>query len=712
MKISPKRIGVEGIAFWIVSLALVAVVAILIPQARPTVMFDEYIYSSSSFYSPDLIPTGGFLYSHIAGLVSTCGPEHFYDCGRFVNLAFLIIQAVGLFLIARLFLDAAKARWIALGISLFPMSIWTYLFMPEAMHISMSVIVFYLLLLARLKDRPYAWLASAAVMMGFAASVKVHSLFVLPATVLIIVLITSRHEAKIPIRVLASAGFVALVFATKLAVGYLVAGAKGLTLLGEYQGALDNFLGVTAGEEARPAAAPMGGFYYGFEDRQVDPPTYGWDDWPWLLGNQVQILVPIVLIAFGWIFLSRLSFVPDNALPADRRLEINDTFLYAFLLFLNALALSAVFNVFATLLGDDHTSRALFRYMEFSLPILSLAAFVLVLNGDPRASTSLTYRLRPWLLGVTVVLIFFGGQSEIGPGYADSSFVPLMGAAFVWVPIILVGLGVGYIAWYSPRIRKAFAPSIIAIYAVVGVMSHYFYLQASAVDSLKGYEVGQYLKTKGQSDLEDVLILSQTTPSVGIAVTEAFLSSFQYGLVLGNNPVSFPDAKPGIEEFVGIGTILYKLDDDYIWISGEAGAYEVFSRSESSVMVETLPLDKFDAQGDFEYFGNRALYSADGLVELVFDEPISQGDSLELCLLLPNDLADGVVEVSIGDSTAVIELATGVETENQCFTFGFSQDFEFSQLTIEGESFTNELEDGTLLSEVSFGVSRVDLTRG
>jgi hypothetical protein len=205
---------------------------------QPVVLADEYLYSKFARLVPfaaAAIPS--YLYLALYRLTSVCG-DGFLDCARVLNVALFIAAVPFVFSVARTIVSRQAATVIALATLAGPANSYTAYFMPDAAYwLAFWVFAWYLLRL-RDADGLERWCV-AGVLHGVAALVKPHALLFLPAVVVYIVVAGWPSDRSLIDRPLKCAlVLVAASLATKLAVGYVLAGASGLTLFGTLYGGI------------------------------------------------------------------------------------------------------------------------------------------------------------------------------------------------------------------------------------------------------------------------------------------------------------------------------------------------------------------------------------------------------------------------------------------------------------------------------------------
>jgi phosphoglycerol transferase len=198
----------------------------------PWVFMDEELYSRMSRLTPlATADIANYLYFATYRLTST-GGEHFLFWARMFNLAFLAGSVPFVYLTARQFCPNPAAALIALLVLLSPFHFHTVLFMPEAMYF----FVFWVMTWVALTRSAWHWAVHAAtigLVLGALMLTKVHGLFLVPAAVLYMVYL-GWERRSLAIVVAGPLVLLSVAFAVKFGFSFLVAGKKGLTLLGSF----------------------------------------------------------------------------------------------------------------------------------------------------------------------------------------------------------------------------------------------------------------------------------------------------------------------------------------------------------------------------------------------------------------------------------------------------------------------------------------------
>jgi len=223
-----------------IALMLIAVAIMIRNQGLYAVVFaDEYIFSKLSRHVPLAnaeIPS--YLFYYIYGTTSYC-EDGFLGCARILNAFFFASAGIFIFLVGCRVTSKQVAAYIALLSVLAPNNTYTAYFMPESLYF----LLFWIFSWAVIRvgcALTYKNLLIPATMLGVAALVKPHALFIIPGLVLYFAYLTSRKPARYWMArwLSTSASFAFMVLATKFVLGFAFAGENGITLFGSSYGAM------------------------------------------------------------------------------------------------------------------------------------------------------------------------------------------------------------------------------------------------------------------------------------------------------------------------------------------------------------------------------------------------------------------------------------------------------------------------------------------
>lgn len=354
----------------------------------PGVFADEWYYSKLARLTPlsdAILPS--YLYLWAFSATNPCGAG-FLDCARIGNTLLFIAAAPFLYLTARRFIAPGPACALALLALLAPLNLYTAFFMPEAMFFFGFAVLGWAVLGT---GHWTAWRRGAlgGIILGLMSLVKVHALFLLPALALFVFADSRARDG----RLLAVQGLVAALmaiatfFAVKFGLGYLFAGAAGVSLFGSFY---KSGASSAAQHSLLQLAAPLWISARGH-----------------LMALAVVVGLPLAVL---------LQFVLDrHARSADSRLT--RLWLYAFLMFGSAVGVAALYTATIASAGPDEGIRLHSRYYSFALPLLLLAALAPTVGAPDRQARAPGTRLPRLLVALVVAGLMLAGWFLL-PGYA------------------------------------------------------------------------------------------------------------------------------------------------------------------------------------------------------------------------------------------------------------------------------------------------------
>jgi phosphoglycerol transferase len=215
------------LAYWLLTARIVGV--------QVSVLADEYLYLLDAHYNGLAeAKYPNYLFQLIYSGTKVCGAE-FYACARSINAFFVIFGAVFIYLLAK---HIGRSKWLgalaALAAILGSYGTYTAYFMPEAIFNGLIMVFFWALFRFGTSDSLWV-LGAIGSLLGVASLAKPHGLFVVPAIVVFVVLLTRATKDKWLIQsTIRSTVFITAVVGTKSLLGFLLAGEKALRLFGMY----------------------------------------------------------------------------------------------------------------------------------------------------------------------------------------------------------------------------------------------------------------------------------------------------------------------------------------------------------------------------------------------------------------------------------------------------------------------------------------------
>lgn len=678
----------------------------LIPIARPALIFDEITYSVQSRLDPDSLETHGYLYSHLVNLVAGSDVNHYFDLGRMLSVPFFAAQTIVIYFFARHFLGRLSSVIIAGTTLTLSTNIWLYLFMPESIHFALSIGGFLVLSMSFLHQgrlRTSLFLAGSTVI-GLASLVKVHTVLVLPAFVLVVFYLASSSGFRKRLAVRKVLDFVLIFFVVRFSVGFALAGPKALTVLGGYQNVL---LDSIFGGGQTPDTQSAEGVYFGIGERTYTDLGYSFGDLPYLVLLQIWTSIPILLIAFGALLLVSTFKSSTEVSTRQGVLDSKPIFLSSLIILTNLTIMAIAFAAYVTILGDDHTARPLFRYIEYGIVIaLVTGAVFLLSNNNFDRQAGLRSRLA--IAALIILALLFGGQATITAGYADSSFVPVLGRPIFWLPLLAFTLLLGFT--YTLKLRSKTRGLLVGLVAmpliISGLTAQYEYLIGSSAANNVGAKTGKYLLTGPDPLGLETLFLGRSTLGFGTAMAEAQFNERNYRIVLGSTPADLALVSDQYKYVVALEQVIVQNTDEW-YVMENLGDSEVFSRDTGDgVSISEIARRNFDASFDFDYYGGGAFFTRSGMFDFTFDDPLKEGSQLEICFNTIPELPDSRAVLSFGDQSLELNLPIGGRT---CLDFGIGINDGSRQIGIMGSTAILELEDGEVIGELGLGVSSLRL---
>jgi phosphoglycerol transferase len=398
-----------------------------------------------------------YLFNLIYSTTSNFG-YGFYSAAKVYNLFFLVGFAAMVYLAARLIAKPGVSFVVALLALVGPISAYASYFTPEMMFYFGCAVVIYFALRFHARTGAGKW-ALLGVGLGLVTLVKPHALFVTAPIVAYIIYLAFKGEGNSwlnsIIRVLSFAGATVV---TKFAIGYLIAGQKGLAIFG---GSYD----ASASAAAQSGGAAIGG---AITDPNVTAIASGG-----AVGTTVwQILFHIsFMLMFFAVPLMLTGIQTVRAFKAKG--EPSETTKVSFFLFVSLIALvlvSAVFVAYSSAFGETLQNRVMIRYYEYLIPFLPLTLLPLG-NHIPKLGKGAKWAI---LAGSVVWLaVALPNMSTIVPGlFTDSSM--MASAIKSGIPLaVFAALGVGMLAYwlFKPEVGSqvwlyGFAPLILLVYAI------------------------------------------------------------------------------------------------------------------------------------------------------------------------------------------------------------------------------------------------------
>ena len=338
--------------------------------STPVVMGDEFRFARDIFSDE----TNGGSYSNFAftamfeSWLST--DSEWYSRIKFVNSVIWAVSVIPLFAIFRAVSIPRVAASGALLVSFLPTALFSATVLPEVMFYLLAYTS--LALFIWIQDRNWVALL-VGVTLGIGMLVKPHAAFLLIALLLALAVLWRLSAVSIKSAFLQATAILGAALLVRFGGGTILFGTESLDFLGDY---------AAAGVQSQEAPVQL----LALGSPQVVSAAQGAISSSPLFGEVAGSHLFHYLLAFAVVYLIPLVGVIVNVPSRERRSEPASlprlSFMAAIVSMLSVLALVALaFGVFVSMSGDDHTSRVLFRYVDYLYGPLILAAVLSSFSG-------------------------------------------------------------------------------------------------------------------------------------------------------------------------------------------------------------------------------------------------------------------------------------------------------------------------------------------
>lgn len=473
-----------------------------VKDINPAILQDEWIYSiTSRQYSPwdQNLPFdfGNYLFNLVYSSTNLCG-DAFYTCAKSINLLFILGFALTLFAIALRFMPF----WVSLGFfvatMLSPTSIYASMYLPESMFFFLLGLTLYFVLKASENPSWKTW-AYAGIPLGLAGLVKPHALMAAMALGIYLLIASLDHKPYFKLTALNVAGFAGAYLATRVGIGFLVAGPKSLNVFGAY-GATDA-IGLFVGGVG--SASTTSGSLVGAGSVVGAVGLFPTQAYTHSLTIAALLGAAVVAISLATIDIFRTNEVK----PVHR-------FALMTLIWLIVLVIAIVlFTGWITGGGDDHTTRVLLRYYDYLFPIVALAGLAVAYDKGILADTKAWVRwlvIAPIFLLISIAFAGYFGTLTIQiadapnlAGLVVDKFTIDLTANLMFVTLLVIAFFPKYTVW----VATALIPWVMVGtgYQIQGQYQG-FRLEQSAADRA-GHFVADYLP---KEERDSLLILAES----------------------------------------------------------------------------------------------------------------------------------------------------------------------------------------------------------
>lgn len=512
----------------------------------PTIMGDEYIYSSQSRNLPFSEHSySNYLFSWIMSLTNVCGTD-FYPCAKAINSAFFLGTIIFTFVIALRFLGTWQSTFAASVAALSPISIPVSYFMPETMYFFVMTLTIWVSLVVSRNPKWWRWIFPGA-LIGFAALVKPHAVFVAPAFLIFAIVIQHKNYNKaIRFGLLKSAAAYVFGFSlTKFAIGFLFAGVDGLKLFGGYSSPVEAIYSVA--NVGASSSASQNSSWTGLSILLGIGSTH-------LLAHSAAALFLAGVPLLAGLVSSYRVFRAKQPIEGQSTLAV-----LVVLITITILPVVSIFEAYVSAIGDDHSDRLILRYYEFLIPVFIVLG--LTLTSSRELTRTIRVSIGAIVTGFSMFFVIFYpavfqkqfSDSSTMPGIISNSLVFLALGILVTAGIVvwveMPKLGAVIIGWLViPLVLvSAMASSQIRLLEANGSMA-YFDVAGKKAGEIFSDESGEEILVLGKSRTEIFVVKFWIDkPSIkhfivgeGSILRKDLINGVQYLVVLGNIDVDVP----------------------------------------------------------------------------------------------------------------------------------------------------------------------------
>lgn len=362
----------------ILSLSLAAVFAWLLTRnlgLNPAIFADEWYYSKMARLMPlseAIVPS--YLYLWLFRGTMACG-DGFLDCVRVGNALFWVGGGWLFYLVACHYMPRLLAIALVVASLLAPTNLYTSFFMPEASY------YFGFAALTWVALSPAAWTVlqralAAGLVLGLMSLVKVHAVFLIPATSLFLALLAWNEggAGRLGKALVAAVAAPVVGLLVKFGVGYLIAGEAALSIFGSFYGNTASSTGNTS------KLALLGPAFINFRGH--------------LMALTILASVPLAIL---------LHLLLSRAARRQSGSALNRLQLWTFLMLGSTAGLTVAYTASISGIGPLEVLRLHLRYYSFVLPLLLMLAanaFAHPPEALPASSRRLAWLVTAFLLAV------------------------------------------------------------------------------------------------------------------------------------------------------------------------------------------------------------------------------------------------------------------------------------------------------------------------
>ena len=607
---------VSGISFWLLTARLIGV--------SVSVLIDEYSYVLDSHYRAlNEANYPNHLFQLVFSVTKECGAE-FYSCARNLNAVFVIAGAIFFYLLAK---HVSGKKWLgasaAIAAILGSFGTYTAYFMPEAIFNFLMIIFYWALIRFGKTDNLLAW-AGFGTMLGIASLAKPHAFFVVPALVIFIFLWTRATKDKFWVSAISRIGSFGLaLLASKLGIGYLIAGDRALNIFGSYGGA------ISTGESV---AITLG------TNTLLNVPGTAW--------GQSLMITMILGVAFPVAILGLLEIFKKNALVA----EANRVRAVVGISMLNMMAVVAVFEAWQNLTTWMHT-----RYYSYLIP-LAVIALIEAYSRSTAEPKPLLKRLVVGIFSVLGLVALFTAAIPYGANWIDAPDFrthidnPILSSIFI---VLSIGLAIGWV-WETKKVIAVSIAITVASFIFSGSYISTFLQNSFGNDSSfdhLGRVLSDYLP---QEELDRTVLVGDSNTTMERALFSARTGAAT-AVLAPTTGFDISELDPGVMWVVRVGEpVVTGLGT--ATISGPG--YSIHNLSETASVAPRSD-DKLSVSDQCQTSDNQG-WSCGPSAIVNYDFVNGNGTAIDILLEVSETAAQGEIEFVLGQTVLTGQLPSGV----------------------------------------------------
>ena len=231
------------------ALALVTVTALILTYVlfrslgiEPVVMSDEQRFNTySRILKPSEAVVPSYLFYAIFHLTGKCG-SGFLECGRLLNVIFLSLSSIPIYLISRRYLSKKTCVFVTLTALLAPFGYYSTYFMPEILYYFLFLTSAWVIVSESHYENKWLQSCLSGGLLGLLSLVKPHAFFLIPAYVAFRIYFYTASRRRYRWATLGALMLcaVATMILVRFALGFWIAGPAGANLIGSMYGDVVN----------------------------------------------------------------------------------------------------------------------------------------------------------------------------------------------------------------------------------------------------------------------------------------------------------------------------------------------------------------------------------------------------------------------------------------------------------------------------------------